>query len=125
MTDRRIRILPRAVTDLDTIIGWTHARSPQGAASLIAAFEKAQLGLKRSPEAYSQAPESEALGIDLRQVFFRTRRGNTYRMIVLLSLDEIQNLRIRGPGQPPLAADEITGERRHDESEVNNRDTPE
>jgi len=37
---------------------------------------------KRSPEAYSISPESEMLGVELRQAFFKTRKGNTYRMTV-------------------------------------------
>ncbi len=107
MKEFKIRILPRAVGDLDRILGWTYERSPQGAASLLAAFEKAQLALKRSPEAYSTAPESDLLGMELRQVFFKTRKGNTYRMIVKLNPDAVLVLRIRGPGQPPLTAEEL------------------
>ena len=107
MKEYRIRMLPRAVADLDRILAWTHERSPRGAASLLAAFEKAQLGLKRLPEAFSIAPESDFLSTELRQVFFKPRRGNTYRMIVKLIPDAVLILRIRGPGQPPLSAEEL------------------
>ncbi len=62
MKNHRIRILPRAVADLGRIIGWIYERSPRGASALLVAFEKAQLGLKRSPDAYTFAPESEVLG---------------------------------------------------------------
>ena len=71
------------------------------------AFETAVDQLKRSPEAYSLAKESDHCGIPLRQVFFRTRKGNTYRMGVLIRNKEVQILRIRGPGQPPLSRDEL------------------
>ena len=67
MRNYRIRILPRAVADLDSIISWIYDQSPRGAAALLVAFEKAQTGLKRSPEAYSIAPESDVLGVELRQ----------------------------------------------------------
>jgi len=107
MRNYGVRILPRAVADLDSIIGWLYDKSPRGAAALLAAFEKAQIGLKRSPEAYSIAPESEVLGVELRQAFFKTRKGNTYRMILKLNPDEVQILRIRGQGQPPLSSDEL------------------
>ena len=107
MRNYRIRILPRAVADLDSIIGWIYDQSPRGAAALLVAFEKAQTGLKRSPEAYSIAPESDLLGVELRQAFFKTRKGNTYRMIVKLNPDEVQILRIRGQGQPALTPNEL------------------
>lgn len=75
MNELQIRVLPRAIADFDRIVGWTYDRSPQGAAALLAAFERAQPGLKLFPEAYSIAPESELLGLELRQVFFKTRNG--------------------------------------------------
>lgn len=115
MKNYRIRIQPRAVADLDFIIGWIYDKSPRGAAALLAAFEKAQIGLKRSPEAYSIAPESEVLGVELRQAFFKTRKGNTYRMIVKLNPDEVQILRIRGPGQPPLTPSELNPSQKSEE----------
>lgn len=107
MKNYRILILPRAVADLDSIIGWIYEKSPRGAAALLSAFEKAQIGLKRSPEAYSIAPESEVLGVELRQAFFKTRKGNTYRMILKLNSDDVQILRIRGQDQPPLTPSEL------------------
>lgn len=107
MTDFRVRVLPRAREDLDRIVGWIHERSPEGAARLLIAFEKIQTSLKKSPEAFSKAPEADLLGIELRQAFFRTGKGNTYRMIVRCLGREVQILRVRGPGQPSLTAEEI------------------
>lgn len=107
MTEFRVRILPRASQDLDQIVGWIHERSPEGAARLVRAFEKIQTSLQRSPEAFPLAPEADLLGVELRQAFFRTRKGNTYRMIVRCVGCEVQILRVRGPRQPPLTAEEI------------------
>jgi len=47
------------------------------------------------------------LGVELRQAFFKTRKGNTYRMILKLNPDEVKILRIRGQGQRPLSSDEL------------------
>ncbi len=47
------------------------------------------------------------LGVELRQAFFKTRKGNTYRMILKLNPDEVKILRIRGQGQRPLSLDEL------------------
>jgi plasmid stabilization system protein ParE len=107
MTGYQIRILPRAIQDLEAITSWIQAHSPRGALALVLAFEAAITRLKRSPEAYSFAPESDYCGMPLRQVFFRTRKGNTYRMVILIRNWEVQILRIRGPGQPPLLRDEL------------------
>jgi plasmid stabilization system protein ParE len=107
MTEFRVRILPRAREDLDQIVGWIHERSPEGAARLMSAFEKIQASLQRSPEGFPPAHEADLLGVELRQAFFRTRMGNTYRMIVRCVGREVQILRVRGPGQPPLTEEEI------------------
>ncbi|MEJ7590061.1 MAG: type II toxin-antitoxin system RelE/ParE family toxin [Planctomycetaceae bacterium] len=107
MTGYRVRILPRAREDLDQIVGWIYQRSPEGAARLVSAFEKIQTSLQRSPEAFPVAPEADLLGVELRQAFFRTRKGNTYRIIVRCVGREVQILRVRGPGQPPLTAEGI------------------
>ena len=47
MRNYRIRILPRAAADPDSIIGWLYDQSPRVAAALLAAFEKTQVGLKK------------------------------------------------------------------------------
>ena len=48
---RRLRIFSRAIADLDHIVDWLNQRTPQGAAALVAAFEKALATLGRFPEA--------------------------------------------------------------------------
>ena len=108
MTVRKVRILPRAEADLDFIFSWVAQQSPKGAAALLDAFENSLGGLRKWPEAFSIAPESELLQKELRQAFFRTRRGNTYRMIFLIAEDVVFILRVRGPGQPPLTPDELS-----------------
>ena len=87
---------------------WVHVDEPHGAIALMLAFAEAMNRLKRSPWAFSLAPESDYCGMPLRQVFFRTRKGNTYRMVILIRDQEVQILRIRGPGQPPLFPDELS-----------------
>jgi hypothetical protein len=63
--------------------------------------------LVRNPLAYGLAPENEYVDYELRQFFFKTRRGRTYRGVFTVVADEIRVLRIRGPGQALLRRDEI------------------
>ncbi len=102
-----VRMLASATNDLDQIIGWIAERSPDGAVRLLTEFHKLLRILSISAESYSRAAELDDDGYEIRQAFFRTRKGNTYRAIFLIKGREVRILRIRGSGQPPLTADEI------------------
>jgi plasmid stabilization system protein ParE len=104
---RRLIIFPRAEQDAQRIFDWLAARSPQGADNWFIALEDAIKRLLDNPTVYALAPEDEAVHCDLRQFLFRTRHGNIYRGLFTIVGNEIRVLRLRGPGQPPLAQDEI------------------
>ncbi len=99
---RTLQILERAGADVDDIFGWLVQRSVQGAISWYLAFCRAVEKIAESSESYAEAAESRALGRQLRQAHFRTRRGRVYRIVFALSDIEIIILRVRGPGQSPL-----------------------
>ena len=102
-----VRLLATAADDLDQIIGWIAERSPDGAARLLTEFHKLVSILPTSAESDARAAEFDDNGYKIRQAFFRTRKGNTYRAIFLIKGNEVRILRIRGSGQLPLTADEI------------------
>ena len=58
-------------------------------------------------DGYGLAPEDEFTDAKLQQFLFKTRRGRTYRGVFVVVDNEVRILRIRGPGQPPLEADEL------------------
>jgi len=58
--------------------------------------------IQAAPESYAQAPESLPLSRDLRQAFFKTRRGRRYRIVFEVNEQEVIILRVRGPAQAPL-----------------------
>ncbi|MBI2825538.1 MAG: hypothetical protein HYX69_12715 [Planctomycetia bacterium] len=64
-------------------------------------------GLATNPFLHGVAPESNALGCEVRQRFFKTRRGRVYRILYVVVVDEVRVLRIRGPGQAPVSAIDI------------------
>ncbi len=104
---RLVRILPRAERDAQRIFDWIKERSVDGAIRWWTALEDAQAILAENAEAFSQAPESQLLEYDIRQKLFKTPHGRTYRVVYTITDDEVRILRIRGPGQPPLEADEV------------------
>ncbi len=103
----RLRILPRAELDAQHIFDWLRARSPDGAVRWWFAFDEAVHKLTEHPNGYGLAPESGLASTEIRQFLFKTRRGRRYRGVFVIHGDEVQVLRIRGPGQPPLQSDEL------------------
>lgn len=103
----RLRILPRAEADVDHIFAWLWDRAPAGALRWYAAFEDAARAVPANPLGYSRAPEAELADAELRQFFFKTPRGRTYRGVLVIADDEIRIVRVRGPGQRRLQPDEL------------------
>jgi plasmid stabilization system protein ParE len=105
----RVRILARAMRDYEGFYDWIAERSPEGAERWAASFEAAKTRLAMNPLAAPIASESEDVGVEIRHVLFRTRAGRTYRALFIIEGDEVQILRIRGSGQPPVTPDDING----------------
>jgi plasmid stabilization system protein ParE len=104
-----VHIAPKAWSDADNIFAWIAARAPAGASRWYSAFLSAAHDLSSNPDRFGVAPESEILGRPIRQRFFKTRRGRTYRILFVVHQREVIVLRIRGPGQPPVTTREIEG----------------
>lgn len=98
----QVRLLRRGQSDVDDIYLWLRKRSPAGAVAWYAAFLERLDDLSSNATACSIAPESQRLDFELRQAFFRTRRGRTYRLLFMLREEEVLVLRVRGPGQRPV-----------------------
>ena len=47
------------------------------------------------------------LGYNIREVFFKTSKGNPYRLLFTVLDDEVLVLRVRGPGQNYVAETEL------------------
>lgn len=100
-------MLPRAESDFGSILAYIEQRSGTGARSWRDAFESRVALLAQQPLSGGQAAEDELAEIEIREVFFKTHHGLPYRIVYTFLGDEILILRIRGPGQPPLAKDEF------------------
>jgi len=71
------------------------------------ALEQVFERMAENPDSFGLAPEGELLVEDIRQCLFKTPKGRSYRVLYLIESDKVVVLRVRGPGQPPLSADEL------------------
>jgi plasmid stabilization system protein ParE len=108
--NRHIRIVQRARSDVHHIFTWLKRRSPRGATAWYQAFWQAAQRIASSAESFGLAPESERLQRQLRQAFFKTRRGRRYRIVFEVNEAEVMILRVRGPGQQLLRRRDVPNE---------------
>ena len=102
-----VRVLPRAEFDVQQIYNWLMERSPEGALRWWVAFEEAIASISAQPSRLTLAPEDKWIDREMRQVLFKTAHGRYYRALYVIVEDEVRVLRVRGPGQPDLDADEL------------------
>ena len=105
----QVRELPRARIDVSRIFGWLDDRSPTGAEAWLVAYDRTLADLADAPYQCPEAEEADSLLLPARQAVFRTRHGRNYRVVFHIADDDqtVYVLRVRGPGQPPLTAEEI------------------
>lgn len=103
-----VAVSERAWSDADRIFEWIAKRSPQGAIKWNQAFVHALLQLKREASQHALAPESAELAETIRQYLFKTRRGQSYRLVYTIVGTRVEVLRVRGPGQSAVTSDDFT-----------------
>lgn len=104
---RRVVVLKRAKADVRYIAHWIGQRSPQGAKAWLTAFDRLRDRLAMHSDLFGLAPEEASLSEQVKQAFFHTRRGRTYRAVFIITGNQVRILRVRGPGQPLLSEDEL------------------
>ena len=104
----QVSMLPRSEADFAGCYGYIEQRSPAGAAAWANAFFRALKSLEENPLAHGLAPEDADHDVEIRQIFFRTRHGNTYRALYTIDGNFVYVLHIRGPGQDLMGPDELT-----------------
>ena len=94
-----VRVSVRAAHDADVIFNWLAERSHEGA---IRWYETFLTMLRTLPDSALGCPiahEGGELGIDLRELLFKTRKGHFYRVLFIVRADAVHVLNVRGPGQ--------------------------
>ena len=94
--------LPKAKADKRHIFEWLHERSRQGAIAWLNAYDAVIERLKSQADVFADAFENKGcLHVDVKQAFFKTRRGRVYRMLFFIDGRDVFVLRVRGPGHCP------------------------
>lgn len=88
---------------------WLSQRSPAGATRWVAALEAAIARLEENPFHCSLAPENEYAEVELRNIFFKTPHGRTYRAVFYVTEDTVTVTHIRGPHQRLLPPEDVKG----------------
>jgi plasmid stabilization system protein ParE len=86
---------------------WIAERSPQGAVSWLDALDQAQALLAQTADQHEMVPESDVFDESLRQLLFKTRRGNRYRALYIIRDTTVYIVAIRGAGQEMISPDGI------------------
>ena len=100
----RVELAYRSEQDVDNILEYLLARSPQGAATWLARWDEVLVELTESADQHSLAPENDDHAEEIRHVIFRTRRGKKYRAIFAIREDCVFVTHVRGPGQNQLGS---------------------
>lgn len=103
-----VTYLDSASNDLAELQSYISQYSIAGAWSWLQAIDLAIEQLKNNPLANSLAPEDKDHEAEIRQFFFKTRKGRTYRGLFTIVDQTVYILHLRGPGQDLLPQDELS-----------------
>ena len=103
----QVQFSQRAKRDVREIQSWIKGRSSQGAANWLASLERAVIQLTEFAVSSPAAPEADEIGVDLKQRMFKTRRGNSFRLLFIVRGDTVHILAVRGAGQNLVSDDNI------------------
>ena len=102
-----VELLWRAERDLDHIVTWLFARSPDGAARWLRSWDEVLERLYDHANTCGLAPEDEFHDLEIRHALFKTRRGRWYRVLFTIIESTVYIMSIRGPGQDLVPPDEL------------------
>jgi plasmid stabilization system protein ParE len=95
----RLVLTARVRRDIQKTFHWLHQRSPEGAVSWRSSAYHALISTELNPFACSLAPESDYSSLEIRNQFFHTRKGNTYRFVFFVVGHSVIVTHLRNPGQ--------------------------
>lgn len=98
-----LRITDQAQHAIDDAYVWLFQHSPDGARRWHERLDQLILAIWQDPNRYAIADESQQFDVELRQAFFRTRRGHRYRILFWIEGSVIHLVAMRGPGQRPVS----------------------
>src|SRR5262249_32583338 len=108
----RVDISPLALQDAEDAYLWIKRRAPSRAAVWYEGLLEAVYGLEQMPACWPVAPESEDLGMTIRQLLYG-KKGSVYRILFAIGHDDstgedvVRIFRIRHSARLKATAEEI------------------
>jgi len=105
-----VRELKAAQADIANIFDWIFKRSAPGAHAWLNAYDAMVSRLHDAADSFAGADENSDLDLDLdvRQALFKTKLGRVYRALFVIENQDVYILRIRGPGQASVSANDLS-----------------
>lgn len=87
--------LPRAKADKRRILQWLLERSSLGGKAWLRAYDDAILVLEYNADSFGEALENtDCPLLDVKQTFFKTRRGRVYRLLCFVEETDVYVLTV-------------------------------
>ncbi len=103
----RVEILPAAASDAEEAFVWWRGRAPDAADAWVLGLLDAIFSLEELPHRCPVVPESEAVGVEIRQLLYG-KAPNVYRIYFrVVGEDTVRVLRIRHGARRHLPSQEI------------------
>ncbi len=103
----RLRVQKTAWENASQIYHWLSQYSPEGADRWYAAFYETLNDLSIDPLRSGIASESEKIGSETRERFFKTKSGRNYRILYQIRQETVIVLCVRAPGQEPVTKSDL------------------
>ena len=102
----RVYIEPKAEADLRAACQWAAQSAPETASRWLSRFEEALQSLSTFPERCGIAPESDAVGLEIRQLLFG-KPPHKWRALFIIENAEVHVLHIHRGSMGTAAADDL------------------
>jgi len=106
-----VNISPSALADAETAYLWIRERDPEMADKWFIGLLNAVNSLEHFPSRCTVAPESEELGMEIRQLLYGKSKRFRYRILFEISGTAVNVYRIRHSAQQYLTEEDIESER--------------
>lgn len=100
----RVRFTAEAVRNQNDCVDWIMQRSVSGAYAWLDALSQTIQQLAANPFSFPKAPEDDFCSHELRNAFFGTRRGRTFRAVFYVDRDTVIVTHLRAPDQNLLSS---------------------
>jgi len=103
----RVLIQPPALENMESAYLRAARHAPETAQRWLEGFHEALQTLGTNPTRCSIAPESDAVKLEVRQFFYRTKSRHAYRALFTIQDNEVRVLHVRAPGQRLMRPSEL------------------